>query len=82
MLLDKSLLTYRSHAMLDESIKPLKEYKELGYLPSNLFEIERVVDWNKRIAGFTEKQKNKYKKAFEKMKEFKALITDTNPQWE
>lgn len=85
------MMTHRSIAQISEHhlansevskiIKPSKEYKELGYIPQNLFEIERVLNWEKRIASFSEKQKNKYKIAQEKMKEFKLLLKDKNKDW-
>jgi hypothetical protein len=58
-LLDRSVLTHRSIAQMSEQQiqqeKPQKVYKEIEYLPSNCFEFEKVLDWNKRISGFSEK---------------------------
>ena len=50
-------------------------------MPQNIFEVERVLDWNKRTESFTEKQKNKYKVAWAKMKEFKAMLKDKSKEW-
>ena len=85
-LLDRSVLTYRSIAQMSEKQgqeeKPQKVYKELGYHASNCFEFEKVLDWNKRISGFSEKQKNYYKVAFERYAEFKALLVNKDKDWE
>ena len=63
-------------AALESFRKPSKTYKEITYLPKNIFEIEKVKDWGKRIEGYNESQKNKYKLAFQKMEQLKAKLLD------
>ena len=67
MMLDQSVMNSGQNdisAALESFRKPLKTYKEISYLPQNIFEIERVLDWGKRIENYNERQKNKYKLAF------------------
>ena len=61
-------------AHLESHRRPFKVYEEVSNL--SIFEIERVKDWNKRIEGYNESQKNKYKLAFEKMAELKIALED------
>lgn len=61
--------------------RPKKVYNELNYLPNHCFEIERVVNWEKRIQGYSEKSKNRYKTAQSKLKELRDLFADKADDW-
>lgn len=81
MMMDKSLNMPSGQGISDilESYrKPVKVYEEITYVPTNVFEIERVKDWNKRIEAYSEKTKNKYKLAFQKMEELKLALKDSS----
>ena len=52
------------------------DYKEISLNTKEIFEIERVKDWPKRIKEYNEKQKSKYQMAFKKMKELKFMLLD------
>jgi hypothetical protein len=45
-------------------------------LPLNCFYIEQVLDWEKRIAGYSASVKAKYAKGFKKMDEFVAILAE------
>ena len=47
-------------------------------MPSNMFDIERVRNWDKRIEPYSEKNKNRYRVARDKMNELKELAVDPN----
>lgn len=58
------------------------QYVELTNVPDACFEIERVLDWDKRIANYTDKQKALYKRGLEKLEEFKQLLVDKEYDWQ
>ena len=57
------------------------EYIEIKELPKHVFQIEKVIDWTKRIDGYDKKQKTKYEMAFQKMKQLKEMLLDKSENW-
>jgi hypothetical protein len=51
------------------SEKPQKVYKEITEVATDIFQIEKVIDWNKRIQNYPSTTKNLYNKAFAKVQE-------------
>jgi len=45
-------------------------------MPENPFYLEEVLDWEKRIQGYSSNVKDKYKLAFTKMDEFLKVLND------
>lgn len=45
-------------------------------------DIERVVDWEDRIAGYSEDVKKLYYVAFDKIKEVDEMLVDKSLNWE
>lgn len=64
-----------------KSFRKTNVYKEITYTPQNIFEIERVKDWSKRIEAYDERQKGKYQLAFKKMEQLKVALYDKCPEW-
>ena len=56
-------------------MRRVKQYFE-PTLTENPFYLEEVLDWEKRIAGYTTDIKGKYKEAFTKMDEFLKVLND------
>ena len=56
-------------------------YKEITETPEQAFVVEKVLDWNSRIEGYTQAQKNKYKTAIEKMEELENILKDDSKDW-
>ena len=69
---EKSILS--SHRTITK--EPVKVYKEDMEVPKDLYYVERVLDWEKRIANYSPALKNKYREALKKKDEFFALITE------
>lgn len=63
MSIRKGDLSYRSV----RKEKPSKIYKEITETPDKAFVMERVIDWNARIEGYSQEKKNKYAIAFQKL---------------
>lgn len=57
--------------------KPKVEYDEIDECPKEIFRVERVIDWKKRIEGYTQYQQNKYEEAFKRLKMFESALDDT-----
>ena len=50
-------------------------------IPGAVFQIEKVNDWEKRIASYSDYKKALYTRAFEKQKEFEDVMADTGKDW-
>lgn len=44
-------------------------------------DFEIVVDWEDRIAGYSDELKKVYYTAFDKMKELDEIVMDKSPEW-
>jgi len=53
-MVDKTHLSASGNTISDKPVKekPKKVYKEITECPENVFTIEKVVDWKKRIADY------------------------------
>lgn len=50
MMVDKSVLHHLNND--EEKPKKVKIYQEITEKYENLFYVEKVIDWNKRLAGY------------------------------
>ena len=64
-----------------KKVKSAKVYKEITETPEQAFVVERVLDWNARIEGYTQAQKNKYKVALEKTEMFLNILKEDSKGW-
>lgn len=52
------------------------EYRENFEKQEDIFYLEKVIDWERRIAGYSDVRKEQYHKAFEKMQEALTLVNE------
>jgi len=49
--------------------------------PTDMFFIEKVIDWEKRIEGYTDEIKSKYRQGIQKFDELRSVMNDTASDW-
>ena len=68
--------------MSARTTQQIKVYQELPEeVPGAVYQIEKVLNWEKRIEGYSEYKKSLYKKAFEKQQEFIDVMADKGSHW-
>lgn len=78
MIFDRTMMNESRRQTLQSPAKPGEPvYEELEEKQTTeLFYVERVIDWSKRIAAYPEYKKAIYQKCFERLKECTQLITE------
>ena len=83
MFLDKSMreevASTHNGTIIKE--KPKKVYKEITETPEFVQTIEKVINWEKRIANYPLAIKNKYAQAFKKIELFFETLNEVSPEW-
>lgn len=78
MIFDRTMMNDSRRQTLQSPAKPVEHvYEELEEKQTTeLFYVEKVIDWQKRIAAYPEHKKAVYQKCFQRLKECTDLITE------
>ena len=59
----------------------MKIYNEMVDEPTEMFFIEKVIDWEKRIEGYTNDIKAKYREGVMKFAELQSVLAESASNW-
>lgn len=78
-MVDRSMLP-----PIDDNEKATKVYEELTEKQEHIFFIEKVIDWNKRIAHYPQAKKNIYLRAFKERERVMQILAEDSKEhaWE